>query len=57
MKITFTKKEIEEIILNHVNREIYEDFSNEMRFDRYDDENFVTIKSAEPIIEEPSDET
>jgi hypothetical protein len=57
MKITFTKKEIEEIILNHVNREIYEDFSNEMRFDRYDDENFVTIKSAEPVIEEPSDET
>jgi hypothetical protein len=57
MKITFTKKEIEEIIFHHVNREIYEDFSNEMRFDRYDDENFVTIKSAEPIIEEPSDET
>jgi hypothetical protein len=57
MKIIFTRKEIEEIILNHVNREIYEDFSNEMRFDRYDDENFVTIKSAEPIIEEPSDET
>jgi hypothetical protein len=57
MKIIFTKKEIEEIILNHVNREIYEDFSNEMRFDRYDDENFVTIKSAEPIIEEPSNET
>ena len=57
MKITFTKKEIEEIILNHVNREIYEDFSNEMRFDRYDDENFVTIKSAEPVIEEPSNET
>jgi len=57
MKITFTKKEIEEIILNHVNREIYEDFSSEMRFDRYDDENFVTIKSAEPIIEEPSNET
>jgi hypothetical protein len=57
VKITFTKKEIEEIILNHVNREIYEDFSNEMRFDRYDDENFVTIKSAEPVIEEPSNET
>jgi hypothetical protein len=57
MKITFTKKEIEEIIFHHVNREIYEDFSNEMRFDRYDDENFVTIKSAEPIIEEPSNET
>jgi hypothetical protein len=57
MKITFTKKEIEEIIFHHVNREIYEDFSNEIRFDRYDDENFVTIKSAEPIIEEPSDET
>jgi hypothetical protein len=57
MKIIFTRKEIEEIILNHVNREIYEDFSNEMRFDRYDDENFVTIKSAEPVIEEPSNET
>lgn len=57
MKIIFTRKEIEEIILNHVNREIYEDFSNEMRFDRYDDENFVTIKSAEPIIEELSNET
>lgn len=57
MKITFTKKEIEEIIFHHVNREIYEDFSNEIRFDRYDDENFVTIKSAEPIIEEPSNET
>jgi hypothetical protein len=57
MKITFTKKEIEEIIFHHVNREIYEDFSNQIRFDRYDDENFVTIKSAEPIIEEPSDET
>jgi hypothetical protein len=57
MKITFTRKEIEEIILNHVNREIYEDFSNEMRFDRYDDENFVTIKSAELVIEEPSNET
>jgi hypothetical protein len=57
MKITFTKKEIEEIIFHHVNREIYEDFSNEMRFDRYDDENFVTIKSAEPVIEEPSNET
>jgi hypothetical protein len=57
MKITFTKKEIEEIIFNHVNREIYEDFSNEMRFDRYDDENFVTIKSIEPTPEEPSNET
>jgi len=57
MKIIFTRKEIEEIILNRVNREIYEDFSNEMRFDRYDDENFVTIKSAEPVIEEPSNET
>jgi hypothetical protein len=57
MKITFTRKEIEEIILNHVHREVYEDFSNEMRFDRYDDENFVTIKSAEPVIEEPSNET
>jgi len=57
VKITFTKKEIEEIIFHHVNREIYEEFSSEMRFDRYDDENFVTIKSAEPVIEEPSDET
>jgi len=57
MKIIFTRKEIEAIILAHVNREIYEDFSNEMRFDRYDDENFVTIKSAEPVIEEPSNET
>jgi hypothetical protein len=57
MKITFTKKEIEEIIFHHVNREIYEDFSSEMRFDRYDDENFVTIKSIEPTSEEPSDET
>ena len=57
MKITFTRKEIEEIILAHVHREIYEEFSNEMRFDRYDDEHFVTIKSVELTLEEPSDET
>ena len=57
MKIIFTRKEIEEIILAHVHREVYEEFSNEMRFDRYDDENFVTIKSIEPTPEEPSNET
>jgi hypothetical protein len=57
MKIIFTRKEIEEIILAHVHREVYEEFSSEMRFDRYDDENFVTIKSIEPTPEEPSDET
>jgi hypothetical protein len=57
MKITFTRREIEEIIFAHVSREIYEDFSSEMRFDRYDDENFVTIKSIELITLEQSDET
>ena len=59
MKIIFTRKEIEEIILAHVHvyREVYEEFSSEMRFDRYDDENFVTIKSIDPTPEEPSDET
>jgi len=57
MKIIFTRKEIEEIILAHVHREVYEEFSNEMRFDRYDDENFVTIKSIDPTPEEPSNET
>jgi hypothetical protein len=57
MKITFTRREIEEIIFAHVSREIYEDFSSEMRFDRYDDENFVTIKSIEQTPEEPSNET
>jgi hypothetical protein len=59
MKIIFTRKEIEEIILAHVRvyREVYEEFSSEMRFDRYDDENFVTIKSIETTPEEPSNET
>jgi hypothetical protein len=57
MKITFTRREIEEIIFAHVSREIYENFSSEMRFDRYDDENFVTIKSIELITLEQSDET
>jgi len=57
MKIIFTRKEIEAIILAHVHREVYEEFSSEMRFDRYDDENFVTIKSIEPTLEEPSNET
>jgi len=56
MKIMFSKKEIEEIILAHVHREVYEEFSSEMRFDRYDDENFVTIKSIDPTPEEPSNE-
>lgn len=56
MKIIFSKKEIEEIILAHVHREIYEEFSSEMRFDRYDDEHFVTIKSVELTPEEPTNE-
>jgi hypothetical protein len=57
MKIIFTRKEIEEIILAHVHREINDEFNSEMRFDRYDDENFVCIRSIQPTFEEPSDET
>jgi len=57
MKIIFTRKEIEAIILAYVHREVYEEFSSEMRFDRYDDENFVTIKSVEPTPEELSNAT
>ena len=57
MKIIFTRKEIEEIILAHVHRDINDEFNSEMRFDRYDDENFVCIRSIQPTFEEPSDET
>ena len=56
MKIIFTKKEIEEIILDHVHREIYKEFDT-IEIKNWNTEEFVTVSYVEPTFEEPNNET
>ena len=56
MKIIFSKKEIEEIILAHVHREVLDEF-NDVEFQNWKSDEFVIVTFFEPTIEEPSNET
>jgi len=56
MKIIFTRKEIEEIILAHVHREVYDEF-NTIEIQNWRNDEFVIVTYVEPTPEEPSNET
>jgi len=56
MKIIFTQKEIEEIILAHVHREVFDEF-NTIEIQNWRNDEFVIVTYVEPTLEEPSDET
>jgi hypothetical protein len=54
MKIIFNKKEIEEIILAHVHREVYDEF-NDVEFHSWKTDEFVIVTFFDKT--EPTDET
>ena len=56
MKLMFTQQEIEEIILAHVNRGLYDKF-NTIEIQNWRNDEFVIVTYVEPTFEEPSNET
>jgi UDP-2,3-diacylglucosamine pyrophosphatase LpxH len=55
MKIIFTKREVEQIILGHVHREFYEEV-NQVKFCDYSEDEFVTVSWSDETEEEDGDE-
>lgn len=55
MKIIFSKKEIEEIILAYVHRECFEEF-NTIEIQNWRIDEFAIVTYVEPIIEELTNE-
>jgi hypothetical protein len=56
MKIILNQQEVLDIVLASVKNRVHEPF-NDIVLEKYNDDNFVTIRYVEPTFEEPSDET
>lgn len=54
MKVVFNKKEVEELVRTRVD-ELFDGQDVEMRFESYDDGNFVTVTTKKVVDEEPLD--
>jgi hypothetical protein len=55
MKIIFTKREVEDILLAHVHREVHEEF-NKVELRTYSEDEFVTVSWSDETEEEDGDE-
>ena len=54
MKVVFNKKEVEELVRTRVD-ELFDGQDVEMKFESYDDGNFVTVTTKKITEEEPLD--
>ena len=54
MKVVFNKKEVEELVRIRVD-ELFDGQDVEMKFESYDDGNFVTVTTKKITEEEPLD--
>ena len=54
MKVVFNKSEVEELVRTRVD-ELFDGRDVEVRFERYDDDNFATVTTKEVVDEKPLD--
>ena len=54
MKVVFNSSEVREIILARVD-ELFDGQDVEVKFERYDDDNFATVTTKEVVDEKPLD--
>jgi hypothetical protein len=55
MKIIFTKREVEDILLAYVHREVHEEF-NKVELRSYSEDEFVTVSWSDETEEEDGNE-